>query len=919
MESPSAGPAAGGCGRGAAVRRSAEAAAGLFAERPRQLRSPGLSDPSGVQPQSARLLATPRVRPLLGLAGAASGGALQSARSTSSTFRSPCGQAGARALASTPRGGKLPACAAGALDALAREVDRSTQRAEDWMGNLQPSERNLRLALRSPLPGSCLDSPREVQLMERQQQIEALQTLLDAAARRLPPGASVLEAGRRRLERIRGLPLPPLPVEEVVEQEAPPEERSVTPVQPEEEAAEPIPAASQEPILEFAERCYFSNSLGMQLLGDVYFRELEVLCCNLPGCRAGSVRALAAQLQSAADSEQKQAWAAFCWVCHHLRRAASEPEVEEAQREAAAAEEERPPLAAGAADGAGFAELFRGLCSEMGLRVELISGYARIHTAAIDGGLPHDWNALFLDGKRILVDCYMAAGVSRCMRPHFFGAQPAELAFTHHPLNAAWQLLAPPINRQCFSTQPYVRTDIFFEHGLAFCPEYRPSGTIKLGSSNAGFIDVKVPRSVEIVARVNGLEDTCYITDAQKGNEVDGVRLTLVGAKFLRAADADGKSDPYCVVNLSGKAGSEFKTRVIPNTSNPRWNEVFEVSGCCITDTFEFRVYDKDYGTKDDLLGFARLPVEQCVLAGRFDGDLELEDDGFAGSRLHVKVSAAGLATAAPSEECAEMVARVNFRVPRGGGQQHRLELWARGAGVAPATPFELACGLSVIARGDCAHYVEPLFPRVERAAFSAHRLAFPEMLPRGVLVLDDQGVVERRLFAPMEMQVVADVDGDAASAMVQRDKGSIVVWATCPAGEHTLTVSVREGNAGHFAPAVKFKLRGPEIAPSPWGGFPQLLGMFRHLGSYLEAPRSGTLAPGTHHFRLQVDEDLVARVVLQSGEGASEQPLLSRGDGLFEGTLTVRPPEALLLCTPSVGNFEPLARWLVPRAPGGG
>lgn len=109
----------------------------------------------------------------------------------------------------------------------------------------------------------------------------------------------------------------------------------------------------------------------------------------------------------------------------------------------------------------------------------------------------------------------------------------------------------------------------------------------------------------------------------------DGVlRIHVLGAKDLIKADIGfakkGKSDPYAVIKVGAK---KFKTKVINNTVNPEWNEVFET----IIDIkdgqyVDIELKDEDPGSKDDDLGCVNIAIGTVAKAGITDSWLPLED-----------------------------------------------------------------------------------------------------------------------------------------------------------------------------------------------------------------------------------------------------------------------------------------------------
>lgn len=115
-----------------------------------------------------------------------------------------------------------------------------------------------------------------------------------------------------------------------------------------------------------------------------------------------------------------------------------------------------------------------------------------------------------------------------------------------------------------------------------------------------------------------------------QGGQAEGpsvVKVSVLSANRLRAADWTGKSDPYCVVEIPGKKRTSFHTEVISSTLDPVWNYVnHEVKEYTDGDDLEFSIWDKDVWPKpDDFLGRATLKATQFFPYG-FEGDLQLHD-----------------------------------------------------------------------------------------------------------------------------------------------------------------------------------------------------------------------------------------------------------------------------------------------------
>jgi len=137
------------------------------------------------------------------------------------------------------------------------------------------------------------------------------------------------------------------------------------------------------------------------------------------------------------------------------------------------------------------------------------------------------------------------------------------------------------------------------------------------------------------------------------------LRLTVKAGYGLLAADVTGTSDPYVTIKL---AGNEFKTKTIPKTLFPRWEETFEVkqTACHLTSkAVRVEVFDDDKHSKDDSIGTTSLSKSalQTVIekARHRDGNhldnpdeaegaefwLKLGTQGYIGLRLTVELDEA--------------------------------------------------------------------------------------------------------------------------------------------------------------------------------------------------------------------------------------------------------------------------------------
>lgn len=98
--------------------------------------------------------------------------------------------------------------------------------------------------------------------------------------------------------------------------------------------------------------------------------------------------------------------------------------------------------------------------------------------------------------------------------------------------------------------------------------------------------------------------------------------VTCVSAKNLIAADRNGFSDPYVVLNIQGQKENVY-CKFIENTLNPEWNETIKLNGYEQgKDIVEIWVYDKDKKVdlkKNDIIGY------QCVKVPEIKWGEEME------------------------------------------------------------------------------------------------------------------------------------------------------------------------------------------------------------------------------------------------------------------------------------------------------
>jgi len=220
--------------------------------------------------------------------------------------------------------------------------------------------------------------------------------------------------------------------------------------------------------------------LAGPVAGDPQYAAIDAQ--DAPRSATSSVQALADYLAGSAQTDRGKARAIFTWIAKHvaydITRYGEPPDAENV-------------LATRRAVCAGYAKLFAALAEAAGLETVVIHGDAKGigPPAAIDadGLLNHDWNAVRIEGQWHLLDCTWGAGYLdkygrfvREFRDHYFLTPPQLFAYDHLPREEKWQLLASPLTRDTFLSQPTVQP-AFFRYGLRF--RSHPLGRIEAQGS----------------------------------------------------------------------------------------------------------------------------------------------------------------------------------------------------------------------------------------------------------------------------------------------------------------------------------------------------------------------------------------------------------------------------------------------------
>jgi Ca2+-dependent lipid-binding protein len=136
-------------------------------------------------------------------------------------------------------------------------------------------------------------------------------------------------------------------------------------------------------------------------------------------------------------------------------------------------------------------------------------------------------------------------------------------------------------------------------------------------------------RENKITVSLKYLPVQMKLDPSESFNNQGTLRVDVLDAADLPAADRNGYSDPYCKFHLNGK--EVYKTKTQKKTLHPAWNEFFEVPVRSRTAAnFEVNVYDWDFGDKADFLGKAA--IDLTVLEPFQKQEVTLGLDGKSGA-----------------------------------------------------------------------------------------------------------------------------------------------------------------------------------------------------------------------------------------------------------------------------------------------
>ncbi|XP_076880945.1 multiple C2 and transmembrane domain-containing protein 2 [Brachyhypopomus gauderio] len=124
--------------------------------------------------------------------------------------------------------------------------------------------------------------------------------------------------------------------------------------------------------------------------------------------------------------------------------------------------------------------------------------------------------------------------------------------------------------------------------------------------SGVAITDLCAPPLEEPHERNNMLSKYSFKNSFKNIRDVGFLQVKVIKASDLLAADLNGKSDPFCVLELGN---NRLQTHTIYKTLYPEWNKVFTFPIKDIHDVLEVTVFDEDGDKVPDFLGKVAIPL----------------------------------------------------------------------------------------------------------------------------------------------------------------------------------------------------------------------------------------------------------------------------------------------------------------------
>ncbi|XP_017333913.1 multiple C2 and transmembrane domain-containing protein 2 isoform X2 [Ictalurus punctatus] len=124
--------------------------------------------------------------------------------------------------------------------------------------------------------------------------------------------------------------------------------------------------------------------------------------------------------------------------------------------------------------------------------------------------------------------------------------------------------------------------------------------------SGVSITDLCTPLLDEPHERENLINKYSFRSSLKNLKDIGFLQVKVIKASDVMAADLNGKSDPFCVLQLGN---DRLQTHTIYKTLHPEWNKVFTFPVKDIHDVLEVTVFDEDGDKAPDFLGKVAIPL----------------------------------------------------------------------------------------------------------------------------------------------------------------------------------------------------------------------------------------------------------------------------------------------------------------------
>lgn len=191
-----------------------------------------------------------------------------------------------------------------------------------------------------------------------------------------------------------------------------------------------------------------------------------------------------------------------------------------------------------------------------------------------------------------------------------------------------------------------------------------PFNTIDIGIAEifASLLAEEMSKHVSDHERLQKRRSEITTLASGRAKPQSGLKITVLSAQGLMAADSNGLSDPYATLTL---CGVKHKTKTVRRSLDPTWEQSFVWTGepsTLLKGTLEVVVMDWDMLTRDDLLGKASLSLASFspsgIVGGQIDGaseerEVALDTQGSVRFRFEWTTTSSGAWQRRRSEEVA--------------------------------------------------------------------------------------------------------------------------------------------------------------------------------------------------------------------------------------------------------------------------